>query len=226
MIPCYNTEKYCKEVIRESLRWVSFLILVDDGSTDGTGMILHQLAKEHREKIHLISFSKNRGKGAALLAGMKYALSSCPFDVLLTLDSDGQHLPAEIPKLISCVVQGAGLAIGCRSFDQMPLRNRLANTVIAFLLRQLYSDAPFDTQSGFRAFSRQFVGKIVDQVTGCRYEMEFQCILLALRDKDPIACCRVATVYLNSNRSSHFSKIRDSFRILRTLFHHWRSILK
>lgn len=221
LIPCYNVEKYCRPVIEETLRHVSFLILVDDGSTDRTGAILKEMEFTHRNKIHLIAFPKNRGKGEALLKGIKYALSAVSFDVLVSLDSDGQHLPSEIFLLASFVEKGADFVIGTRDFTHMPFRSRFANTCISFLLRRLYPNAPVDTQSGFRAFSRSFLEKIHAEIKGARYEMEFRCILLALKDKCEIATPQIATIYLDKNVSSHFSKIRDSFLIMKVFFKYW-----
>ncbi len=223
IIPCYNVEKYCRAVIEETLSYVSFLILVDDGSTDETGSILHNFQQKNQGKVYLIAFPKNRGKGVALLEGIQMALASISFDVLVTLDSDGQHLPSEIPRLVSLVAQGVDFAIGCREFSQMPFRSRFANRVISFLVYRIYPSAPSDTQSGFRAFSRKFVQKIGRQIKGCRYEVEFRCILLALRDGDRIGCCPIETIYFDKNRSSHFSQIRDSVQILKVLWNHWRS---
>ena len=210
-------------MIEETLRYVDFLILVDDGSTDGTGPILHQIVQQNRDRFHLICFPKNRGKGEALLEGMKYAMKDTTFDVLITLDSDGQHLPSEIPLLASRVIQGADLVIGCRQFDRMPFRSRFANTAISFLLHRIHSKAPNDTQSGFRAFTPKFVQKIVNQISGSHYEMEFRCLLLALRDGNRTDYCSIQTIYLDENRSSHFAKIKDSCRILKVLFYYWRS---
>lgn len=223
IIPCYNVEQYCEQVIEETLQQVAFLILVDDGSTDRTGAILQQILQKKRDRMHLIVFPKNRGKGEAILEGMKYAMQNTSFDVLITLDSDGQHLPSEIPKLVSHVAQGANLVIGCRQFDQMPFRSRFANTIISFLLHCIFVNAPNDTQSGFRAFTPKFVQQIVAKVTGSRYEMEFRCLLLALHENYKTECCPIQTIYLDKNRSSHFLKMKDSIRILKVFFNYWKS---
>lgn len=222
IIPCYNVAKHCQFIIEETLRFVNFLVLVDDGSTDETGAILQQIRQKNLDKIHLISFPKNRGKGIALLEAMKYALST-HFDILITIDSDGQHLPTEIPQFISCIVQGAEFVIGHRALHKMPFRSRISNATISFLLRLVYPHAPIETQSGFRAFSRKFIQKFVKEAKGDRYEMEFQCILIALRDGDKIVEYPIATIYLEDG-TSHFRKIKDSFRILKVLFEYRKYI--
>lgn len=173
----------------------------------------------------MIVFPKNKGKGTALLHGIEYAVNNLEFQTLVTLDSDGQHNPSEIQKITACIDQGAQLVIGTRNFEKMPLRSRFANTLISFLLKRLYPKAPLDNQSGFRGISHSLAKKIAKNVTGSRYEMEFRCILLALRDGDLIIQCPIETIYIDQNRSSHFSKIKDSYRILSVLFHHWRKKL-
>lgn len=221
VIPCYNVEKYCGAVIENALLYAAQLVLIDDGSTDSTHAILHRMQQGNRRRIHLITFPQNRGKGAALLAGIKHALAAMPFEVLITLDADGQHHPSEIPKLTAAVGK-TDFAIGCRQFSQMPFRSRVANTLMSFLLRRLFAQAPEDNQSGFRAFHRKFAQEIADHVTGDRYEMEFRCILFALQHNYKIACCPIHTIYLDKNRSSHFSVWRDSYRILKVFFHYWK----
>ncbi|PIS00944.1 MAG: hypothetical protein COT84_04795 [Chlamydiae bacterium CG10_big_fil_rev_8_21_14_0_10_35_9] len=223
IIPCYNVEKYCRVVIEKTLDQCSFIVLIDDGSTDQTSKILQELQSLNSQKIHLITFPQNQGKGIALLEGIKYALSDTSFDALVTIDSDGQHLPSEIPKLVSCIQEGASVVIGSRDFTKIPFRRRLPNMLISFLLRRLYSHAPQDTQSGYRAFNEKFSKKMVQEIYGNRYETEFRCLLIALRDKDTICERQIETIYLDKNRSSHFSPIRDSFLILKVFFHHWRS---
>jgi glycosyltransferase involved in cell wall biosynthesis len=220
LIPCYNVEKYCQKVIELTLQHAAYLILVDDGSTDRTGQILKKMVLQHKNKIHLITFPHNQGKGAALLKGIDCALT-LPFEVLVTLDSDGQHVPSEIKKLADCILDGAQLAIGCRDFTQMPFRSRFGNSIISFFLRRMYPKAPIDNQSGFRSFSHSFAKKIAKEVSGARYEMEFRCILLALRDGDLFKHRVIKTIYLDQNRSSHFFKVRDSYRILCVLFRYW-----
>jgi glycosyltransferase involved in cell wall biosynthesis len=201
--------------VKEALQHSQYLILVDDGSTDGTNAILQEIAWTHPTKIHLITFPTNRGKGKALLAGIRYALGHVPFDALVCLDSDGQHPPSKISSLAAEVEQGADFVIGVRDFNQMPFRSRFANTLISFLLKRIYPNAPIDNQSGFRAFSRKFSDKILHEIKGNRYEMEFRCILLALRDRFKIQIVPIPTIYLHQNASSHFSKFKDSYLILK-----------
>ncbi len=223
VVPCYNVEKYCRPVIEQILPQCTSLILIDDGSTDQTPKILQEFQSKDKEKVHLITFSENKGKGVALLKGFQYALNHISFDTLLTIDSDGQHLPSEIPAIATCVAKGADFVIGSRNFKHAPFIRRLPNLIISFLLHRLFPKAPIDTQSGYRAFNKTVVQKFEKEIYGDRYELEFRCLLLALRDNLKIEECPIKTIYHKKNSSSHFSAIKDSALILHVFFNYWRS---
>lgn len=218
LIPCYNVERYCEKVVRDTLPYVSRLILVDDGSKDATGKILQRLAKEYPSQITLITFAKNQGKGFGLLAGFQ-ALSSHP-SILVALDGDGQHDPSFIPALVKAIEEGADLAIGTRQFEKMPPRRKWANSWMSLLLRLAYSHAPRDTQSGMRSFRYSFIEEMMQKIKGGHYEMELQCLLLALKEKKTIAEVPISTIYIEENRSSHFSPLVDTFKILWVFLRH------
>ncbi len=220
VIPCYNVDGLCEPVVRDVLPLVTHIIAINDGSTDDTGEILQRLAREHPKKMNIITFAKNRGKGYGLLEGFKYALQHFEFDVLITFDADGQHLAPCLVSLAKSVEDGAEIAIGGRTFYEMPLRSRLGNSIISWLLRSLYSKSPTDTQSGMRAYSKNFVSEIAEHIPGGHYEMEFRCLLLALKQNRKIVELPISTIYINKNRSSHFCRWKDSFIMMKTLFWH------
>src|SRR5690606_23119330 len=145
--------------------------------------VLARLRSRFPAQMTVISFSQNKGKGVALMAGFCEALNRFNFITLVTIDADGQHPCAEIPYLVRKIVSGAEMAIGERQLRLMPGRSRLGNTLATGALRWLYPQAPMDTQSGMRAFTRDFVEDIVRSVPGSRYETEFQILLLALSKK-------------------------------------------
>ena len=217
VIPCYNVLKYCENVIRETANFCDHIIVIDDGSNDGTTKILQDLVIAMAGKISLVTFEVNQGKGVALMAGFLEALNKFEFKTLVTLDGDGQHPPAEIMNLLKTMESGATMAIGSRQFKLMPARSRLGNTIISKLLRLFYSETPEDTQSGLRAFKRQQIEQIVTMVSGSRYETEFEILLLAISQKWPIVSVPIPTIYIDKNSSSKFRPFVDSFRIIRTM---------
>jgi LmbE family N-acetylglucosaminyl deacetylase len=223
VVPCYNIAGLCGEVVREAASYADFVIAVDDGSSDGTGAVLRRVSAGSGGRVRVVSFPANRGKGRSLLEAFRAACRDIPFDLLVTMDGDGQHRPADIPRLVRAwEEEGASLVIGERvQFGAMPLRSRIGNTLTGALLRSLHSESPLDTQSGLRGLDRNFVMEVLRSVDGSRYETEMKILLLALTRRRRIGLVPIQTVYLDGNRSSHFRPIRDSLRIYWTLIH-WR----
>ena len=221
IVPCYDVAEFCGKVIQQTLACVDHVIAIDDGSTDGTAATLARLRAQMPDKMTVLSFAQNKGKGVALTAGFCEALNRFNFITLITLDADGQHPCADIPHLVKKIMSGAEMAIGERQLRLMPGRSRIGNTLATGALRWLYPQAPMDTQSGMRAFTRDFVEDIVRSVPGSRYETEFQILLLALSKKRRIATTTIPTIYIDNNRSSKFRPVTDSLRIMHALIR-WR----
>lgn len=161
-IPAYNEEKTIGEVISQIPKKLSLInkikvIVIDDGSIDKTS----QIAKKKGAKVvrHII----NRGLGAALKTAF-IAAYELGVDILVTLDADGQHNPADIEKLIEPISkENYDIVVGSRLLTDnklMPyprkLINRLAN-LLTFIISGVWSS---DSQSGFRAFSSHAISKI------------------------------------------------------------------
>ena len=129
-IPCYRTERYVRDVVSRAKKYVDQVIVVDDGSDDGTG----EMAREAGALV--IRHEKNRGKGAA----MKTAVQNSDADIVVFLDSDGQHNPDEIPELIEPIIQGrADLVIGSRHLPGSQIaspsfKRRLTNTLASIII--------------------------------------------------------------------------------------------
>lgn len=217
VIPCYNVARYCGDVIVRTLRCADEVVAIDDGSTDATPRILAGLAKRH-PRLHVLTHRRNRGKGAALIAAFGYALEHIDFGTLVTLDADAQHDARDIAPLVRALrTNGVELAVGVRDrLAAMPLRSRIGNIFMGAILRLAFPAAPVDTQSGFRAHRREFIAHLVERLDGRRYETELQILVQALR-RGRIASVTIPTVYLDSNRSSHFQPLRDSLRVLAAL---------
>lgn len=224
VVPCYNIAGVCGAVVRDAIRHADVVIAVNDGSTDETESVLREVADENLGRVQVLSFSKNRGKGVVLIDAFRHALGTQSFDVLVTLDGDGQHRPEDIPLLARSSSRGRyPLVIGERlARSSMPLRSRFGNTLTALIMRAFYPAAPTDTQSGFRAFRPDFAREVVARIEGGRYETELKMLLLALAREYRIGSVTIPTVYRDGNRLSHFRPLADSWRIYRTLLS-WRS---
>jgi glycosyltransferase involved in cell wall biosynthesis len=223
LIPCYNVINLCEELIITLAKRGDEFILVDDGSTDGTLDFLKKVSLEYK-KVHLVCMGNNQGKGFALLEGMKYAIEHLSFDTLITMDSDNQHTIKMLDFIQQELNKGAKFVIGQRSFSLMPLKSRIANKFMSFLLHFFCKAAPYDTQSGLRGFTKEVVIFILKKVQGGRYEMEFACILLALEKHIEIIEIQVPTVYIDKNRHSHFKVLRDSILVLKIFFKYYKQI--
>ncbi|MGB9979348.1 glycosyltransferase family 2 protein [Methanobacterium sp.] len=157
IIPAYNEEKAIKSVVRCALKY-SDVLVVDDGSSDNT----YNLAKSAGAKI--VKHEKNMGKGAAIKSGIKKALNN-DYDALILLDGDGQHNPDCIPSFISNMDSNE-LVIGSRFIngtpENMPVGRKLSNKITTNLIKFVTGYRLTDSQSGFRAISRDAAGLFLD----------------------------------------------------------------
>lgn len=209
VIPCYNTGDRVEQVTAAVREYVERVIVVDDGSTDGCAANLDDVAQ-------VIRFTRNRGKGHALIAGIKEALSLPDAGVIILMDADGQHDPHELPGLFSAFErEQPDLLIGARRFDGrlVPWPSRFGNRVTAWLTTRVFGRRLPDTQSGLRLLAPGFAHVFVEQTPGGRYETEMRMLLLALRGNFKLAFAPITTIYEAGNTASHFRKIRDSIRV-------------
>jgi hypothetical protein len=211
VIPALNAEATIADVILATRRALphACIAVVDDGSRDGTGQTAHAAGAT------VLRFERNRGKGAALRAGIA-AVVARDAAAILTLDADGQHDPAAAPALLEALTW-ADIAIGtrARSRTAMPWRRRLTNSLASSAVTRLVGMPVSDSQSGFRAFRRRVALEI--QARGDRFEYETDFLIRAGRAGLRIAAVPIPTVY---GGRSHFRAFADSMRIVGTLWRH------
>ncbi len=209
VVPAYNEEKRLPEVLKRVPDFVDKLIVVDDGSTDGTYSTALKMAEED-PRVVPIRLEENCGKGCAMREGIKHARG----DVVVFMDADGQHLPEEIGKLVGPIVQGeADVVIGARRLEvqgKRPIHRRLSNMITTRLLRLKLGTYVYDTQSGFRAYRREFLPRIESS----RYEVESEMLIKAVKMGARIREVPVSMVY--GVETGHF-KVEDVFRFLYAL---------
>ncbi len=215
LVPCYNAGGRVAKVIEDVLPRIEHIIVVDDGSTDRCLDPILGLP------VRLVRFPANRGKGFALIEGFRAALERPEMECVACVDADGQHDPAELHGLHAAFLrENADLLIGARTFDrrEIPFRSWLGNTLTRSLFGMILGARLADTQSGYRLLSRRFVESAVKSVPGGRYETELALLAHAIRGKFRLVSAPIKTLYEPGNPSSHFHKLRDSWRIYRTLF--------
>ena len=185
------------------------LIVVDDGSTDDTGAVARSWADI------VIRFAANRGKGAALRAGIAEALMRQAAAVL-TIDADGQHAPTAAPALLAAL-DHADVAVGARPRGRsaMPFGRRVTNALASAAVGAIVGAPVPDPQSGFRAVRRVVLERV--RATGDRYEYETDFLILAAHAGFRVTAVPIPTVY---GAPSHFRGVRDSMRVVRTIWRH------
>jgi len=194
-IPAFNEENIIGDVVKKTLSYVDKVIVCDDGSFDNT---FNEAKISGAEVIH---HSKNLGKGAALKSLFNYARNS-NFDVIVTIDGDGQFLAEEITKLVKSIVEKkSDIVIGYRFDDktEMPSYRKVGNKILD-KITSLASDLPFrDTQSGFRAYSKKAIDLITFQTNGFGADSE---ILINISKKGLRISEQKVTVIYNTGRKT------------------------
>lgn len=149
-IPAYNEASRIADVVRNVIHHATAVVVIDDGSTDGTGACAANAGA--RVLTHIV----NRDLGGALQTAFAYARTT-DADVLVTFDGDGQFCADEIPRLCAPLVAGAAdVAVGSRFLQKntVPFVRRWGNRVGNWVTWLLFGARVTDSQSGFRAFSR------------------------------------------------------------------------
>jgi glycosyltransferase involved in cell wall biosynthesis len=154
VIPVYNEENSIIDVIERIPNHLNYeIILVDDGSTDNSLEKVKDIRNRH---IRVIQHKNNKGYGATILTGIKSATG----DIIVTMDSDGQHCPEEIQKLVEPIInKQADIVIGSRYLGKcnyrIPSYTKIGENIISFFLWILFRQKVKNNQSGFKAFSKK-----------------------------------------------------------------------
>jgi glycosyltransferase involved in cell wall biosynthesis len=149
IVPAHNEAPRVAAVVEGLIRQGLPVLVVDDGSGDGTGEVARAAG------ARLLRLEPNRGKGAALKAGFRAALAG-GWEAIFTLDGDGQHDPAEVPAFLEAWAEtGADLVVGARDYRGMPPIRWFTNTVSRGLFSWALGKTIPDNQSGYRLLTRR-----------------------------------------------------------------------
>ena len=218
LVPSYNAGPHLWRVAQALCAQGTEVLVVDDGSTDGSIAPLGALP------VEVETLPRNRGKGHAILAGLRAALADPTLDAVVVLDADGQHEPRALPDFVRCFRETrADLVMGVRELGGpgVPLRSRVGNAITAQAVRLLFGVRLPDTQCGYRLLSRAFMEEVVARVPGGRYDTEMEMLVRALRGPWRVETVSIATLYEAGNPTSHFRKVSDSLSIYGRLLRAW-----
>lgn len=207
-IPAYNEEERISAVITQAARYLPVLV-VDDGSKDETAAVAQAAGAV------VLPQQPNQGKGAALLAGFKYALEN-GYEAVITLDADGQHDPDEISLFISEFEHGGDLVIGQRDFSKMPFPRNYSNTIGTWLFSWALGTQCPDNQSGYRLHSRRMIEAALSS-TESNFEFEVEIIVSCVLLGYALRWVPIQTIY--AGEKSHIRPVRH-------IWHFFRLVIK
>ena len=204
VIPTYNNGGTVAEVVRRVLQQGLPVIVVDDGSTDGTQDALKGL------DIKILRHSQNRGKGIALRTGLEEA-RRLGYRQALTIDADGQHDPSDIPALVAAAAPRT-LVVGSRNIaaEGMSSGSTFANRFSNFWFTLQTAHKLTDTQTGFRIYPLEDLPSL--KLLTARYEAELTLLVFSAWKGLKLVPVPVK-VYYPEDRVSHFRPFADFFRI-------------
>ena len=216
VIPAYEPDEKLLRVVAELKRDTDYaIVVVNDGSSEAAEPVFAALP----EGVTLLRHAQNRGKGRALKTAYEYIAAHFPqSEGIVTVDADGQHLPADVVRVSEdWEAHPEALVLGSRRFTgTVPWRSRAGNAITRVVFRLSTGVSVYDTQTGLRAFAVSRIPMMLE-MRGERYEYEINILLYATRQHMPIREVTIETVYIADNASSHFHPMRDSWRIYKMI---------
>ena len=193
IIPTYNEIENAEKIIRAvfALEGGYHILIIDDGSPDGTAAAVKTLMTEFPERLFIIERSGKLGLGTAYLTGFKWALEH-GYDFVFEMDADFSHAPADLPRLYAaCAEEGADFAVGSRYKDGVsvvnwPITRILMSYFASVYVRTVLGVKIYDSTAGFVCYSRKVLETIdMDAVKmkgyGFQIEMKYSAVKLGFK---------------------------------------------
>jgi len=205
-IPAFEAHASIAAVVRRSLALGAHVVVVDDGSRDGTGAAARACG------VPVLVHADNLGKGRALKTAFDHLFAD-GFDVVVTIDADGQHPPEELPKLLAPWRAGADLVLGTRAhlYGAMSRVRRASNGTSSWLISHVAGATLPDCQTGFRLYTKRLVEAI--GFPEPRFEAESAVLVRAVRSGFRVVGVPVRLDEADGRATSHYRPIVDSLRI-------------
>ncbi len=176
VIPCFNevntVEDIVKRVLAEAI--VDEVIIVDDGSTDGSGEVLKQIELQHSRRVRVVYHDRNRGKGAALVTGFRETTG----EVIVIQDADFEYDPREYALLLRPIQEGVATVVYGSRFlggtrKAMNFWNMVANKSLTLITNILFNAILSDMETCYKCFRREVVEGMQINARGFEFEPEF-----------------------------------------------------
>lgn len=213
IIPVYNPEPGLLSLCKSLRTYFATVIVVDDGSVEDLSRF-DLLPPD----VRFLRHDLNRGKGAAIKTALGFVNAMPEIKGVVLVDGDGQHLPKDVVAVVERMIETNNVTLGVRNFSSrdIPFRSRFGNKMTVIIMRLLLGQRLTDTQTGLRALPRRLLSDLM-ALSGQRYEYEMQMLGHLASHGEIIEQVPIATVYIDSNRSSHFRPLRDSAVIYASL---------
>ena len=183
IIPTYNEVENAEKIVRAvfALPEGFEILIIDDGSPDGTAAVIKGLQTEFPERLHLLERTGKQGLGTAYLTGFKWALER-GYDYIFEMDADFSHAPSDLPRLLAACTGGADLAIGSRycngvSVVNWPIGRILISYFASVYVRKMLGFKIYDSTAGFLCYSRKVLETIdldAVQMKGYGFQIEMK----------------------------------------------------
>lgn len=184
VIPVFNEVHNVREIIArvQNTKMAHEIIIVDDGSTDGTREILSEL--NEKEEVRVIMHNRNQGKGAAVVTGMNAAKG----DILLIQDADLEYDPRDYPTLLQPIIENRADVVYGSRFLGAPHRvamfwHQVANQLLTFMTNILYDSILTDMETGYKVFRREVIKDMKIRSKRFNFEPEFTAKILKRRHR-------------------------------------------
>lgn len=209
-LPTYNNGSTLAEVLERVQKQGLPVLVVNDGSTDQTAEVLKSFPD-----IHVVTHETNKGKGAGLRTAFDWAYEQ-GYRYVITIDSDGQHYPEDIPLFVRAIEQTPDtLLVGSRDIEaeNMPAQNTFANKTSNFWFTVSTGVHLPDTQTGFRLYPIRRLRNL--KLISGKYEFEMEILVRAIWRDIPVRPIPVRVYYApGEERVSHFRPLQDFLRIV------------
>ncbi|MCQ2136254.1 MAG: polyprenol monophosphomannose synthase [Bacteroidales bacterium] len=192
IIPTYNEKENIENIIRAvfALEGDYHILVIEDGSPDGTASIVKGLQEEFPQRLFMIERSGKQGLGTAYLTGFKWSVEQ-GYDYIFEMDADFSHNPDDLPRLYQACVDGADLAVGSRycngiSVINWPIGRVIMSYYASVYVRTVLGMKVFDTTAGFKCYTRKVLETIdLDKVQmkgyGFQIEMKYSAYKLGFK---------------------------------------------